>query len=52
ILLAEPQFWVNLNKIKGCDNFNMSIGSELEISNNFVAKGFYAIPTLAAKWIF
>ena len=52
ILLAEPQFWVNLNKIKGCDNFNMSIGSELEISNNFVAKGFYAIPTLAAKWSF
>ena len=52
ILLAEPQFWVNLNKIKGCDNFNMSIGSEVEVSNNFVAKGFYAIPTLAAKWTF
>jgi hypothetical protein len=30
----------------------MSIGSEVEVSNNFVAKGFYAIPTLAAKWTF
>lgn len=52
ILLAEPQFWVNFNKAKGWDKVNLSLGGELEISNNFVAKGFYAIPTLAAKWTF
>lgn len=52
IFLTEPQFWVNLNKIKGCDKFNLSIGTEVELSNNFVGKGFYAIPTLAAKWTF
>ena len=52
IMLAEPQFWVNLNKIKGWDNVHLSVGSEVEISNNFVAKGFYAIPTVAAKWTF
>ena len=52
ILLAEPQLWFNFNAIKGCDKFNLSIGSELELSNNFVAKGFYAIPTVAVKWSF
>ena len=52
IFLSEPQFWVNLNKIKGWDDVNLSFGTELELSNNFVGKGFYAIPTLAAKWTF
>ena len=52
IMLAEPQFWVNFNKIKGWDKVNFSLGSEVEVSNNFVAKGFYAIPTVAAKWTF
>ena len=52
ILLAEPQLWLNLNKIKGWNDINLSIGTELELSNNFVGKGFYAIPTVAAKWTF
>ena len=58
IVLSEPQFWFNLNKLKGMDGVNVSIGSELEISNNFVydVNGnndkFYVIPTLAAKWTF
>ena len=52
ILLSEQQLWLNLNKIKGWDNVNLSIGSEVEFSNNFVATGFYVIPTLAAKWTF
>lgn len=52
ILLAEPQFWVNLNSIKGWDKVNLSVGTEVEISNNFVAKGLYVIPTMAAKWTF
>ena len=58
IVLSEPQFWFNLNKLKGMDGINVSLGTEVEISNNFVfdADGnshkFYAIPTLAAKWTF
>ena len=52
ILLTEPQLWFNLNAIKGCDKVNLSVGTEVELSNNFVAKGFYAIPTVAVKWTF
>ena len=52
ILLSEPQRWLNLNKIRGWDKVNLSVGTEVEVSNNFVAKGFYAVPTLAAKWTF
>lgn len=58
IFLSEPQFWVNLNKVRGWDGFNLSVGTEVELSNNFVwnDKGrnnkFYAIPTLALKWTF
>ncbi|MCC8094774.1 MAG: DUF5020 family protein [Tannerellaceae bacterium] len=54
IFLTEPQFWVNLNKIKGVDDhFNLSVGSEVELSYNFGGRnGFYAIPTLAVKWTF
>ena len=58
MLISEPQFWVNLNALKGMKDVNLSIGSEVEISNNFVYnnKGdhnkFYTIPTLAAKWTF
>ncbi len=54
IFLAEPQLWVNLNKLEKVDDqFNLSIGSEVELSQNFGArKGFYAIPTLAVKWTF
>ena len=58
IFLSEPQFWVNLNKVRGWDGFNLSIGTEVELSNNFIwnDKGrnnkFYAIPTLALKWTF
>ena len=52
ILLSEPQLWYNFNSIKGLEDFNFSIGTEVEISNNFVGKGFYAVPTLAVKWTF
>lgn len=58
VLQSEPQFWFNLNTLRGWDGINLSLGSEVEISNNFVFndKGsnnkFYAIPTLAAKWTF
>ncbi|HEY9543122.1 nucleoside-specific channel-forming Tsx family protein [Prevotella sp.] len=58
IFLSEPQFWFNMNKLKGWDGVNLSVGTEVEVSNNFVwnEKGendkFYAIPTLALKWTF
>lgn len=54
IFLSEPQFWVNLNKIKGIDEkFKLSIGSEVKISHNFAFQnGLYVIPTIAIKWSF
>lgn len=52
IFISEPQFWVNLNKIEGWENVNLSVGGELEISANFVAKGFHALPAVGAKWVF
>lgn len=54
VFMAEPQLWVNLNRFKRVsDNFNLSLGTEIELTHNFALKdGFYAIPTLAAKWSF
>lgn len=52
IFITEPQFWVNLNRIKGWDKVNLSIGSEVELSTNFVEKGFAVMPTVGAKWTF
>ena len=52
IFISEPQLWVNLNKIEGWEEINLSVGGELEISNNFVEKGFRALPALGAKWTF
>lgn len=58
ILQSEPQFWFNLNTLRGWQDVHLSLGTEVEISNNFVFndKGqnnkFYAIPTIAAKWTF
>ena len=57
ILLSEPQFWFNLASLKRVsDDFKLSVGTEVEISNNFIynERGqnnrFYAIPTIACKW--
>ena len=52
IFLAEPQFWVNLNKAKGLEHFNLSLGGEIELSSNFVEKGFNVMPAIGAKWTF
>lgn len=59
ILLSEPQFWFNLAPLKRVsDDCKLSIGTEVEISNNFVYtttgqnNRFYAIPTIACKWQF
>ncbi len=58
IFVSEPQFWFNLNTIKGWDGINLSLGTEVEISNNFLINEnneqnkFYVVPTIAAKWTF
>ena len=52
IFLSEMQFWINLNKIEAINKCNLSLGTELRISHNLIAKGTYAIPTLAAKYTF
>ena len=43
VLLSEPQFWYNFNSIKGLENTNLSIGTEVS---------FFINPTLAMKWTF
>lgn len=53
--IAEPQLWVNLNKFPSISpDLNLSIGSEIEISRNFISldNKLYIIPTLALKWTF
>lgn len=58
IVLSEPQFWLNLQALPGMRDIHLSLGTEVEVSNNFVFdnKGknnkMYVIPTLAAKWTF
>lgn len=52
IFLAEPQLWVNLYKINGWDKIHLSAGGELELSANFVEKGFNAMPAAGLKWTF
>lgn len=52
IFMSEPQLWVNLNKLEGWKDVNLSIGGELEVSNNFVDKGFRVMPALGLKWTF
>lgn len=52
IFMSEPQFWVNLNQIKGWEKIGLSVGGELELSANFVDKGFHVMPAIGAKWSF
>lgn len=59
VLGSEPQLWFNLYALDCVsDDARLSIGTELEISNNLVWPSdginnrFYVIPTLAAKWKF
>lgn len=58
ITITEPQLWWNVSALKGCEDIHLSLGTEVEISNNFVwdrngrNDKFYAIPTIAAKWTF
>ena len=51
VMLTEPQLWYNLK------NEHLSIGTEVEISNNFIYNtynddSFFINPTIALKWAF
>ena len=57
VFLTEPQFWFNIvNRHK--DGNKLSIGTEWEMSNNFIwynypaekKRSFYWNPTIALKW--
>lgn len=56
VFLTEPQFWFNvIGKNRQGDKF--SIGTEMEISNNFIfaddlSKHFFINPTIALKYTF
>lgn len=43
--LSEPQLWYNASK-------NLSMGTEIELSNNFIANEFKVMPTLGVKYTF
>jgi hypothetical protein len=43
--LSEPQLWFNATK-------NLSLGTEIELSNNFVTDAFKVMPTLGVKYTF
>ncbi len=47
VILSEPQIWYNATE-------HLSVGTEVEISNNFVfrADGLQALPTLGLRWTF
>lgn len=45
VFLTEPQLWYNVSE-------NFAVGTEVEISNNFIADELKFMPTLAAKWTF
>lgn len=53
-LLSQPQLWFNLNQVVGInDSFNLSLGTEIQISYNYVAPDkFYIQPTAGIKWTF
>ena len=43
--LSEPQLWYNASK-------NLSLGGEVELSNNFLGDDFHVMPTLGLKYTF
>ena len=51
VFTTEPQLWYNVGQHFGCKN--LSVGGEVEISNNFGSNaGFMVRPCLGAKWDF
>ena len=53
VFLTEPQLWLNFDALRGVSpDFNLSLGTEWELSYNFAGSKFYLLPTLALKWAF
>ena len=57
VIQSEPQLWYNFNSIKGLENTNLSIGTEVEFGYNFIFNTYnnrdtFINPTLALKWTF
>ena len=56
IFASEPQLWCNLNAFKGMEKCPISIGTEVELYNNFYTpangsgKTFFVNPTIGIKW--
>lgn len=51
--MSQPQFWFNLNKLKGVDPaMRLSVGTEVRISRNIDAPQWIVAPTLALRWSF
>lgn len=51
--MSQPQFWLNLDRIQGVsDDFRLSVGTEIRISNNVDANRWLVVPTLALRWSF
>lgn len=51
VFITEPQLWYNVGRHFGCDN--LSLGGEVEISNNFGSTyGMKCRPCLGVKWDF
>ena len=51
VFTTEPQLWYNVGRHFGCDN--LSLGGEVEISNNFGStNGMKCRPCLGVKWDF
>jgi hypothetical protein len=53
---SEPQLWYNLNSLRRGKKTNLSIGTEWELSNNFIHptaptdRTFFWNPTVGLKW--
>lgn len=51
VFITEPQLWYNVGQHFGCNN--LSLGTEIELSNNFGSTGgFKCRPCLGMKWDF
>lgn len=51
VFITEPQLWYNVGQHFGCNN--LSLGTEIELSNNFGSTGgFKCRPCLGMKWEF
>ena len=51
VFITEPQLWYNVGQHFGCEN--LSVGGEVELSNNFGSTGgFKCRPCLGVKWDF